>query len=67
MSTKKTADFVTALSQDPKLKEEWKRDPDGTMDKAGLSEEGKAALKSGDADKVREYLGEDSPPGCLLI
>ncbi len=67
MSSKRTADFIIALSQHPELKEAWKTDPEGAMTKAGLSEEGKAALRSGDPEKIYAHLGDDAPPGCFLI
>jgi len=66
-AVQKTADFIIALSQHPELKAEWKRDPDGTMKYAGLGDEAMTALKSGDPERVRDYLGDDAPPGCFLI
>lgn len=64
---KKAADFVTTLSQDPQKREAYKADPEGTMDDHGLSEDDKAVLRTGDPDKIREYLGDDGPPGCFAV
>jgi hypothetical protein len=65
-ASKKTSDFLIALSKSPKLKAAWKKDPVGTMRKAGLSEEAIKALKSGNSDKVAQHLGDDAPPGCFI-
>jgi hypothetical protein len=64
---KTLADFMIKLSRDPKLRESFKQDPDGVMDAHGLTAEDKAVLRSGDSDKIREYLGDDAPTGCLII
>lgn len=64
---KKAADFVTKLSQDPGKREAYKTDPEGLMDEHGLSEEDKAVLRTGDPDKIREYLGDEGPPGCCAV
>ena len=67
MSSRRTADLLITLSQHPDVKERFKSDPEGVMTRAGLSEEGKEALRSGDPDKVYEHLGDDAPPGCFLL
>jgi len=54
---KKTADFLIALSKNPKLRSAWKKDPDRTMREAGLSDAAIRALTSGDPKKVAKYLG----------
>jgi len=64
---KNAADFIIKLSRDPKLRESFKQDPDGVMDAHGLTAEDKAVLRSGDSDKIREYLGGDAPTGVLVI
>jgi hypothetical protein len=64
---KSAGEFVTKLSQDPALIEEFKRDPDALMDAHGLSDDDKAVLKSGDVDKIKAHLGEDGPPGCMVL
>jgi hypothetical protein len=55
---KKTADFLIALSKNPKLRSEWRKDPIGTMHKADLSEAAIKALMSGDPKKVARALGK---------
>lgn len=64
---KRAADFLINLSRDPKLRESFKQNPDGVMDAQGLTAEDKAVLRSGDPDKIREYLGSDAPTGCLIV
>jgi hypothetical protein len=64
---KKAADFIIKLSKDPKLRDQLKKDPHGTMDAHGLSSEDKDALMSGDPDRIRQHLGDDGPPGCFVI
>lgn len=65
--SKKAAEFVTKLSQDPTKREAFKADPEATMDEHGLSDEDKAVLRTGDPDTIREYLGDDGPPGCFAV
>jgi hypothetical protein len=62
---KNAADFMVSLSRHPKLRQQFKTDPDGVT--AGLSAADKAALRSGDPDKIREYLGGHAPTGCLIL
>jgi hypothetical protein len=64
---KAAGNYLKKLSTDHKAREEFKRDPHGAMDKAGISPETKAILKSGDPDKIRQHLGDDAPPGCFVI
>jgi len=66
-AAKRTAHFIVALSQHPELKEAWKKDPERAMQAAGLSEEGKAALRSRDPETIWKHLGDDAPPGCFVI
>jgi len=65
--SKQAANFLAELSQDHQKRQSFNADPDGTMDKAGLSEADKQVLKSGDPDKIRKHLGENGPPGCMVI
>ncbi len=64
---KQAADFIINLSKDPKLREEFKKDPHGTMDAHGLTAEDKEALTSGDPERIRLHLGDDGPPGCFVV
>lgn len=64
----KAGEFVAKLSQDPAHRDRFMSDPDGTMDEhGGLSDEDKAVLRSKDPDKIKEYLGDDGPPGCFVL
>ena len=60
-------DYVVAVSEDPAKAEAHKSDPDAAMDAAGLSDDDKAIIKSGDIEQIRNHLGDDSPPGCLIF
>ncbi len=64
---KNAAEFIAKLSRDPKLRETFKKDPDGTMDAHGLSAEDKEVLRSGDPERIRTHLGDDAPPGCCVV
>ena len=67
MSKKKTADYITKLSKDPKARAAHKKDPDASMKKAGLAPKERAILKRGSAQEIRKHLGDDAPPGCFLL
>jgi putative modified peptide len=67
MSSKKAADLITKLSTDPAFRAKFRANPDRVMDEEGLDEKDKAALKSGDPDKIRQHLGDDAPPGCFVL
>jgi hypothetical protein len=60
-------DYVVAVSKDPDKADAHAADPDAAMDAHGLSDEDKEVLKSGDLEKIRQHLGDDSPPGCLIF
>ncbi len=60
-------DYVVKVSQNPDMADAHKSDPDGAMDAHGLSNEDKEVLKSGDLERIRAHLGDDSPPGCFLL
>lgn len=65
--SKKAAAFIAKLSKDPKKAAQFKKDPDAAMKGAGLSAEDKAVLKTKDAKKIRKHLGDDAPPGCIMV
>ena len=66
--SKKAGEFVADLSQDPAKQERFKQDPDAVMDEhGGLSDQDKEVLRSNDPDKIKQYLGDDGPPGCCVI
>ena len=60
-------DYVVSVSEDPEKAAAHKADPDATMNAAGLSDEDKAIINSGDIESIRNHLGDDSPPGCLIF
>jgi len=65
--SKKAAEFVTNLSKDPAKRDRFMENPDAVMDEHDLSAEDKAVLRTKDSDKIKSYLGDDSPPGCLVL
>ena len=65
--SQKALDYVVSVSENPDMADAHKADPDTAMDAHGLSEDDKAIIKSGDMEKIRNHLGDDSPPGCLFF
>jgi hypothetical protein len=65
--SKKLASFLVKLSKDPALRGRYRRNPHGTMKAAGLSSAHRAAVKSGNAGRIRKAMGSEGPPGCLFI
>ena len=65
--SKTAADLIAKLSTDPDFRTRFRANPDKVMDEEGLSAEDKAALKSGDPEKIRQHLGDDAPPGCFIM
>ena len=63
----KALEYVVKVSENPDLADKHKADPDAAMDAAGLSDEDKEVLKSGDLERIRSHLGDDSPPGCFIL
>ena len=64
---RKLATFLAKLSKDSNLRKRYRRNPHGTMKAAGLSSGHRAAVKSGDARRIKKALGDQGPPGCLFI
>ena len=48
------------LATKPDVLVKFSNDPEGTMGEYNLSESEIAAIKSGDADQIREAMGSDS-------
>lgn len=65
--SKKTAKFVTKLSQDPELAKQFQDDPEAAMEGEDLDDEDREVLKTQDEAKIREHCGDDDPPGCLVF
>jgi hypothetical protein len=63
----KLKDFLVGVSKDPKQLEKFKADPSGTMKKAGLSKKDMDVVMTRDGNKVRKHLGDDYPPGCIVL
>lgn len=69
MAKQDVVDFLTKLVADPKLREQLKKDPDGTLRAAtGLTAIERAALKSGDPDAILAVLEDDtSALGAMIL
>ena len=67
MDAHKTAQFIAELTTAKEKLDAFHQDPDAAIEAAGIAHEHREALKSGDADKIKEHLGDNSPPGCLVI
>lgn len=67
MASQHVAAFINKLSTDPNLRSQFKANPDAVMDQEGLSDEDKQVVRSGDPEQIRAHLGDDAPPGCLLL
>lgn len=65
--SKKAAAFIAKLSKDPKKAASFKKDPDAAMKGHGLSADDKAVLRTKDTKKIRKHLGDNAPPGCIMI
>ena len=49
--------FLTRLHEDAELQKRYKQDPRGTLEQAGVSQEGVEAVMSGDLAKLRRLVG----------
>jgi hypothetical protein len=65
--SKKAARFIAKLSKDPKKVEQFRKDPDRAMKGEDLSLKDKAVLRTKDSEKIRKHLGDDAPPGCVMV
>jgi hypothetical protein len=63
----KVTDFLAKMSQDPKLRRRFKKDPRGVMAENGLNAKDRQVVLSGDPAKIKKHLGADAPPGCMIV
>lgn len=54
----KLVHFLADLVKSPTMQEMLRRDPDAVMDAAGLSDEEKEVLKSGDKQKIAAVVAD---------
>lgn len=65
--SKKAAEFVAKLSEDPKKRDRFQQDPDAVMDEhGGLSEKDKQVLRTKDSEAIKRYLGDNSPRSVIF-
>lgn len=50
-------DFLSKLGSDPALADAYTKDPETTMDQAGLTEEEKTMLREGNTEKLKAATG----------
>ena len=55
----KLRDFLIDLSNDEKLQEKFAKDPEGLMDKYGLSDEEKQWIREGNTEAINKAIGEN--------
>jgi hypothetical protein len=65
--SKKAARFIATISKDPKKVAQFRKDPDSAMKGHDLSEKDKEVLRTKDTEKIRKHLGDNAPPGCVMI
>lgn len=53
--------FLITLSQDPVLLDNFLDDPEPMLKVSPLTEEERALLRSGDAERIRRHLGDSGP------
>ena len=63
----RTAQYIAALTQAKQMLDAHNEDPDAAMEAAGIHHDHREALKSGDEEQIKQHLGDDTPPGCLVI
>lgn len=56
-------DFLIAMAN-PRIGDQFRRDPEATMEQAGLTEEDKKAIRSGDDSAIRHRLGFEALPAA---
>lgn len=52
--------FLEKVGKDAELEAEFEQDPKGVMDRFGLSEDEREAIRSGDLDRIRSASGLDN-------
>jgi hypothetical protein len=67
MSKDTLASFLAQLTTDADLQAKFRADPDGVMKAAGLTAEESQLLRSGDAQKISDYLGGEGPVAGVIV
>jgi hypothetical protein len=55
------AHFIAVLALNPDELKRYKKDPEKAMEEAGLSDEEKEVLRTGDFHVICEFLGDGGP------
>lgn len=63
----RTAQYIAELTTAKEKLDAFNNDPDAAMEAAGIPHEHREALKSGDPEQIKQHLGDQAPPGCLVI
>jgi hypothetical protein len=68
--TSPVLDYLTRLHEDTDLQSRYWADPEGELERAGLDDEQRAAILSGDPQQIREIIsqetGEEFQPTVLV-
>ena len=67
MNKSTAAELLVSLSTDPALRRRFQANPGVVMDEAGIEGAEREILSSGSPDQLRSYLGNDAPPGCMIM
>ncbi len=59
--------FLNALATDPGTLRAYADNPDAALEKAGLSADEKAAIKSGDRTEILKLVGPTTTAGIELV
>jgi hypothetical protein len=64
---KKIKEFLVELDDDKQLREQFKKDPEGTARRAGLNPGQAKAVASGDLKRLSRAVEEESGPTTLAF
>jgi hypothetical protein len=67
MAEDRFSQFVREVSQDETKLEAFGKDPEGAMDRAGLSRAEKVLLRHGNEELIREALGETGSAALFIV
>jgi Aromatic-ring-opening dioxygenase LigAB, LigA subunit len=63
----KIADFLAEVNADPARREAFQTNPDAELDKADLTPEQRDILKSGDQDRIRSAVKQESGSDAMGV
>ena len=63
----KLSSFLQKLSEDSELQQAYRKDPEGTMRQAGLSEDAIQATMSRDLGRIKSALAREGGPEIMVV